>query len=67
MTNDQGCPINFPDQSRVEVVRLHPEGGVSGYQQAVALARGAAEQRFARIKPALDPLQLSFFRLCIPQ
>jgi hypothetical protein len=47
MTNNQSCPIKFPDLSQVEVVSLHPENGVSDYQQAVELARSEAEQRFS--------------------
>ena len=48
MTDDQSCSINsmIPDLSQVEVVSLHPENGVSDYQQAVELARMEADQRF---------------------
>jgi len=46
MTNNQSCPIKHPDLSQVEVVYLHPENKVIDYQQAVELARSAAEQRF---------------------
>lgn len=46
MTNNHSCPIKPPDLSQVEVVRLHPENGVSDYQQAVELARSEAKQRF---------------------
>jgi hypothetical protein len=46
MTDNRSCPINPPDLTGVEVVRLHPEGGVSGFQQAAELAGGEAAQRF---------------------
>ena len=48
MTENQSCPINVktPDLSQVEVVSLHPENRVSGYQDAVEIARSEAEQRF---------------------
>ncbi len=46
MKNNRNCPINAPDLSSVEVVRLHPENGVRDYQQAVELAGSEAEQRF---------------------
>ena len=44
--NNQSCPIKSPDLSQVEVVYLHPENGVSDYQQAMELARSEAERRF---------------------
>ena len=47
MTENQSCSIKFLDLSQVEVVSLHPENGVSDYQQAVALAKSEAEKRFA--------------------
>jgi len=46
MMDNQSCSIKIPDLSQVEVVSLHPENGVSDYQQAVALARSEAEKRF---------------------
>ena len=46
MTNNQSCPIKHPDLSQVEAVYLHPENKVSDYQQALELAKTAAEQRF---------------------
>ena len=48
MTDDQSCSINskVPDLSQVEIVNLHPENGVSDYQQAVDLAKREAEKRF---------------------
>ncbi len=46
MTNNQSCPIKSPDLSQVEVISLHPENGVSDYQQAAELAGSEAEQRF---------------------
>lgn len=46
MTNNRSCSINSPAPFQVEVVRLHPENGVSGYQQAVELAGSEAEERF---------------------
>jgi hypothetical protein len=47
MPNNTNCPINSPDLTGVEVVCLHPEGGVDDYQQAVELAGREAGQRFA--------------------
>jgi len=47
MTNHKSSPINSPDLSGVEVVRLQPEGGVVDYRQAVELAGREAKQRFA--------------------
>lgn len=46
MENNQSCPIKSPDLPGVEVIRQHPEGGVSDYQQAMALAKEEAEERF---------------------
>ena len=46
MTDNPTCPINSPDLTGVEVVCLHPEGGVKDYQQAVKLAGREAAQRF---------------------
>jgi hypothetical protein len=46
MMADQSCPINSPDLSQLEVVSLQPENRVSDYQEALALAREQATQRF---------------------
>ena len=46
MMTDQSCPINSPDLSQIEVVSLQPENRVSDYQEALALAREQATQRF---------------------
>ena len=43
---DQSCPIKTPGQPEIEVVSLHPENGVSDYQQAMELAKGEAQSRF---------------------
>ena len=42
---DQSCPIPPPGQKQVETVSLQPESGVSDYQQAMAIAKAAAEQK----------------------
>ena len=47
MTDNQSCSIKFPDLSQVEVVSLHPENGVTDYQQALTLAEIEAGKRFA--------------------
>jgi len=46
MMNNRDCPINPPDQTQVEVVSLSPEGGISDFQQAMALAKDEAGNRF---------------------
>lgn len=48
MTDDQSCSINskVPDLSQIEIVNLHPENGVSDYQQAATLAGSEAGKRF---------------------
>ena len=46
MMADQSCPINSPDQSQIEAVSLQPGNRVSDYQEAVALAKEQAAQRF---------------------
>ena len=43
---DQSCPINSPDLSQLEVVSLQSENRVSDHQEALALARVQATQRF---------------------
>ena len=47
MKDENGrCPIGSPDLSGLEVVRLFPDPGKRGFEQAMALARAEAEQRF---------------------
>ncbi len=47
MTNNRSCPINSPDLSGLEIVRLLSENGGNDYQQAMEPpARGETEQRF---------------------
>jgi len=43
---DQNCPIRSPDHSKIKVVSLQPENRISDFQEAMALARDQAEQRF---------------------
>ncbi len=46
---DESCsisPVATPDISGIEVVSLHPENMVKDYQEAMAIAKEQAEQRF---------------------
>ena len=43
---DQGCPLYPADLSQIEVVSLAPAKKVTDYQEAMALARTLAAQRF---------------------
>lgn len=40
------CPIQSPEQSEVVVVTLHPEKKADNYQEAMALAKDVAANRF---------------------
>jgi len=44
--NGESCPIQPRGEEGVEVVSLNPENGVDDYQEAMALAREQARQRF---------------------
>jgi len=46
MMNDQSCPLSSPDLSQIEVVFLQPENRINDYQEAMAIARSQAAQRF---------------------
>jgi len=46
MTNDPRCRLNPPDYSRLEIVNLTPENGISGFEEAMALAKSVAGRRF---------------------
>jgi len=43
---EKSCPIQSQEQSDVEVVALHPDKNVSNYQEAMALAKAVAVNRF---------------------
>ena len=43
---EKGCPIQSPEHSDVEVVTLSPDKKVSTYQEAMALAKDVAVNRF---------------------
>ena len=43
---EKSCPIQSQGQSDVEVVALHPDKNVSNYQEAMALAKDVAANRF---------------------
>jgi hypothetical protein len=46
MIAEQSCSISSPDLSQIKIVVLKPENRVSGYQEAVTLARNQAAQFF---------------------
>ena len=43
--NGPNCPLPPPDQSEIETISLAPENPISDYQEAMALAKTAAEKR----------------------
>ena len=45
--SEQSCPLNIPELSRVEEVSLNSGNGIEDFQEALALAREEAGQRFA--------------------
>lgn len=42
----QSCSLSFPDLSQIDIVTLKPENRVSGYDEAVTLAKAEAARRF---------------------
>ena len=43
---EKSCPIQSPEQSDVETVALHPDKKMSTYQEAMALGKDVAANRF---------------------
>jgi len=46
MSNNQQCPLDTPDLSKVEVIALQPEVSPQDQQEAEQLARKEAEKHF---------------------